>query len=118
VGDFDFTVGNATESFAGLLALGAIIAVICMYMAYRKKEKILAQARIASETVKRGSVSLRRSITRSSSQLSSSIKRHSIKIKSAMITGSKNRTVPVIGGEESSSSSDFDKRQERIKAEE
>lgn len=70
VGDFDFTVGDATESFAGLMALGAIITVICMYTAYRKKEKILENARIASETVRRGSVSLRRSITHHSSELS------------------------------------------------
>ena len=42
VGDFDFTVGDATEGFAGLVAVGAIVTLICMYTAYRKKAKILA----------------------------------------------------------------------------
>ena len=69
VGDFGFTVGDATESVAGLMAVGAMITVICMCMAYRKKEKILKNARIASETVQRGSVSLRRSISHHSSEL-------------------------------------------------
>lgn len=100
------------------MATGAIITLICMYMAYRKKEKILAQAKIASETVHRGSVALQRRLSLSSSQLSASIKRHSIRVKHAMITGSKNRTAPtdeatnnsINEREESSSSSDFDKR--------
>lgn len=121
VGDFDYTVKDATESFVGLTALGGIIAVICMYVAYRKKEKIKAAAKIAGESVRRGSVSLGRSLSQGSQQLGSSIRRHSVKLHKAMITGSKNKTVPAIegddAGEASSSSSDFEKRQERIKAE-
>lgn len=123
MGDFKVTYGEGIESFAGFTALGSCITITCMYVAYRKKEKIKAVARAAREAARRGSVTLARRLSMSGSEMSASIRRHSIKIQSAMITGSKNRTVPAIEGDRpeeessSSSSSDFEKRQERIKAE-
>jgi len=62
VGDFDFTIGDAVGVSVTMIVCVSIGFAISSYIAYRKRKAIAAGARRMSQSIRRASTMLRKSI--------------------------------------------------------